>query len=74
MKVVDYPKNKATQTRKFRRDRPDEPLMFINLGLPETLWRRLEQSAKSNCRTVAQEARFRIIRDLAAEDKSTPTL
>jgi hypothetical protein len=67
MKVVEYIPGK--KTRKFRRDRPDQPMLFINLGLPEELWKQVEQSAKENCRTVAQEARFRIQRDFAAQSK-----
>lgn len=66
MKIVDYT---AKKTRKLRRDRPTQPMMYVNLGLPEKLFLRIEENAKSSFRTVAQEINFRLTRDLDANSK-----
>ena len=68
MKIVDITgKQTRTSARKLRRDRPREPVMQVNLGMPETLFLRIEESAKASFRTVAQEINFRVLRDMDDE-------
>ena len=62
MKIVEYPKRNKVRT--IRRDRPDEPVMYVNLGLTESIFRQIEASAKANFRTASAEVRFRLARDL----------
>jgi hypothetical protein len=69
MKVVDVDmKQTRMSARKLRRDRPTAPLMCVNLRVPEALYLRIEERAKSSFRTVAQEINFRVARDLDAEE------
>jgi hypothetical protein len=64
MKILDIQTTRNSPLRRRRRDKPAQPLTYVNLGLPEDLWLRLEQSAKNNCRTASGEVRFRLARDL----------
>jgi hypothetical protein len=64
MKILDIKPTRNSALRHRRRDSPDKPLTYVNLGLPENIWQQLDKSAKTNCRTPAGEVRFRLMRDL----------
>jgi hypothetical protein len=64
MKILDIKPTRDSPLRRHRRDKPTQRLTHVNLGLPEDLWKQIDQSATTNCRTPAGEVRFRLIRDL----------